>query len=75
MIKSSIVVKADYVLDEGLELHLEANGPEDVLGLALLLVAPQRFQAGSHVALSEVLPELDIAMAVPKLLERLVKEE
>ncbi|QFU01974.1 hypothetical protein FIU83_10015 [Halomonas sp. THAF5a] len=33
---------------------------------------PQRFRASSHVALRDVLPELDLATAVPRLLEALV---
>ncbi len=32
---------------------------------------PQRFRAGSHVALREILPELPLASAIPDLVERL----
>ncbi|UYG09133.1 lipoyl protein ligase domain-containing protein [Halomonas sp. M4R1S46] len=36
---------------------------------------PQRFQAASHIALRDALPDLDVESAIPDLLERLVAEE
>ena len=36
---------------------------------------PQRFQAASHIALCDVLPDVDLETAVPRLLERLVTSQ
>ncbi|MDN3556927.1 lipoyl protein ligase domain-containing protein [Halomonas maura] len=36
---------------------------------------PQRFQGASHIALRDVLPDLDLETAIPGLLKRLVAEE